>query len=172
MAQYREDILDIELESGNVHRSFLNHMIGAGDAAGQRFGVKLKRNGEPVSMAGAACVGYFIRPDGITLVINGEISNGIGYIELPEAACAVEGGFSLAIKISGTGFENTIRIVDGTIVKTTTGTINDPSGQIPSLADLLAVIEQAEEAAADIDGISITETVISGTRYKITVTKE
>ena len=170
MAQYREDIADIELESGTLFRSFSNKAIGSGDAAGNRYGVKLLRNGEPVSMSGAACVGYFIRADGITLVINGEVDNGIAYVELPAAAYAVGGNFTLAIKVSGTGFAETMRIVDGTVVMTTTGAISDPASEIPSLAELNAVIADAEAAAAAIGNLSVTATQISGTRYKIAVT--
>lgn len=170
MDQCREDVVNIELESGTLFRTFSNKAIGGGDDSGNRYGVKLLRNGEPVSMAGAACIGYFIRADGITLVINGTINNGIAYVELPAAAYAVGGNFTLAIKITGTGFAETMRIVDGTVVLTTTGAISDPASEIPSLADLLAVIGRAETAAEEIADLSITATQISGTRYKIAVT--
>jgi len=172
MAQYREDIVNVELESGSLFRSFNNQMIGSGDSSGNRYGMKLVRNGEPVSMSGAACVGYFIRSDGITLVINGVVSDGIAYVELPAAAYAVSGNFTLAIKVTGTGFAETMRIVDGTVVLTTTGAIADPASEIPSLADLMAVIGRAETAAETINDFSITATQISGTRYKIAVTIE
>ena len=170
MAYYREDIGDIELESGSVFRSFNNKMIASGDVSGNRYGVRLLKGGEPVSMTGAACVGYFIRADGITLVINGAVSGGVAYVELPAAAYAVGGNFTLAVKVSGTGFAETMRIVDGTVVLTTTGAISDPSSEVPSLADLMAVISRAETAAAAIDNISVASTQISGTRYKIAVT--
>ena len=169
MAVYREDIVDIELQGGNVFRSFLNHALGAADNAGNRFGFRLKNNGEPVSLTGAACIGYFIRPDGTTLVINGATSNGVAYVTLPEAAYSYEGNFSLAIKLGGTGFAGTMRIVDGTIVRTSTGAISDPSSEVPSLEDLMEVIGRAEAAAADINALSITATQITGTRYKIAV---
>lgn len=171
MAFYKEDIANIELESGTVFRTFNNKMIASGDVSGNIYGVRLFRNGNPVSMSGASCVGYFIRSDGITLVINGTVSNGIAYVELPEAAYAVGGNFTLAVKVSGTGFAETMRIIDGTVVLTSTGTIADPASEIPSLADLMAVIGRAETAAATINNLSVTATQISGTRYKIAVTK-
>lgn len=166
---YKEDIISIELESGSVHRSFSHKMIASGDNSGNRYGVKLIRNGEPVSLVGAVCVGYFIRADGITLVINGTVNNGIAYIELPSAAYAVSGVFTLSIRITGTGFAETMRIIDGTVVMTTTGAIADPASEVPSLDELMAVIERAEAAAEEIDDISVTATQISGTRYKIAV---
>ena len=170
MAIFMEDILDIDLIGGGFHRSFMNHALGAGDTAGNVFGVRLLKNGEPTSMVGAACIGYFIRADGNTLVINGNVSDGKAYVTLPAAAYAIEGQFTLAIKVSGTGFADTMRIVDGTIVPTTTSPIFDPSSDVPSLEDLMDVIERAENAADEIDKISISATQITGTRYKIAVT--
>lgn len=171
MALYHSDIIDIDLESGTVHRSFSNRIIGEGDNNANRYGFRLRRGGEPVSLAGGACVGYFIRNDGITLVITGMVSNDVAYVELPEAAYAAEGNFSLAIKLTGPGFAGTMRIVDGTVVNTTTEAISDPSSEIPSIEDLLAVIERAEDAATDINSLSVTVSQIAGTRYKVTVTK-
>ena len=172
MAQYKNDIADVELECGTIHRSFAHASIGQGDGGGLRYGIRLKRNGAPVNLDGASCIGYFIRPDKITLVINGTTSNGAAYVELPQAACAVEGTFSLVIKVAGTGFAETMRIVDGTVVQTTTGSIADPSSEVPTLEELTAIIAEAEEAAETIDGLSVSATQIMGTRYKIAVTKE
>lgn len=165
------DILPIELECGSLYRSFMHHAIGSGDSAGNRYGVRLLRGGEPVSLSGAACTGYFIRPDGITLVISGQTDGTSAWVELPAAAYAVEGAFTLAIKISGAGFAETMRIVDGSVVRTTTGAIADPADTVPSLEELMAVIERAETAAAAIGRLSVTANQISGTRYKVAVTK-
>ena len=173
MSIMRTDVIDIELSrSGTVHRSFCNHAIGMGDITGNRFGVRITMNGEAVNMATASCTGYFIRPDGITLVITGGISGNEAYVDLPQAAYAKAGQYTLAIKVSGTGYIDTLRIVDGTVVETTTGDIADPSSEVPSLADLTAIIAAAEAAADEIDDLSVAAVQITGTRYKITVTKE
>ena len=162
----------VDIENGSIHRSFTNKTIGAGDKAGDRIGVRIYEKGQPVSLVSASCVGYFIRPDGITLVIDGAISGNTAYVELPQAAYAKAGQYTLAIKVSGTGFIDTMRIVDGTIVETTTGDIADPASEVPSLEELTAIISAAEDAADTIDGLTITASQISGTRYSIAVTKE
>ena len=172
MAIYNEQIMDVDLETGTTSRSFLNHVIGEGDSNGNKFGARLKKNGETVSLSGASCMGYFIRPDGITLIINGETSGNVASVTLPEAAYAAEGNFTLAIKVSGTGFADTVRIIDGTVVNTTTGTISDPASEIPSLEDLTAIIGAAEAAAAGIDRIQIGAVQITNTRYRINITVE
>lgn len=171
MAIYQEDIIPIELERGTVHRSFLNHAIGEGDIDGNRFGFRCLRNGQREIINGSACIGYFIRHDGTTIVINGNVSGDAAWVTLPNSCYAVEGSFSLAIKLSNSASSETIRIVDGTVVNTTLQPIVDPGDQVPDLTSLLAVISRAETAAAKIDGIRITHEMIEGTRYRIIVTK-
>ena len=170
MAVPREDFVDIELNNGTIFRSFMNMAIGGGDNSANIFGVRMIKDGEPADTTGLACIGYFIRPDGNTLVINGNVSGNKAYITLPAAAFIAEGNYTLAIKVSGTGFAQTLRIVDGTVVKTTTETILDPASVIPSLEDLMEVIERAEDAADEINALSVSAVQINGTRYKIAVT--
>lgn len=170
MAIYREDIVDIELESGTVFRSFMNKAIGEGDANGNRFGFRCLRNGEPVSLIGSAVIGHFIQADGNTVQINGTIEGDTAYVSLPATCYAVEGQFTLAIKLSGGGVVGTIRMVDGTVVNTTNGAVIDPGSVIPDLSDYLAVVEDAEEAAETVLGFSVTAELISGTDYNIVVT--
>lgn len=168
----KNDIIDININGGSIHRSFVNHSIGGGDESGNIYGFRIIRDGQVVNLSGASCVGFFIRSDETTLTIQGSISNNVAYVELPAAAYVKEGQFSLAIKVCGTDYAGTMRIVDGTVVRTSTNTMVDPGSVIPSLEDLMAVIERAEAAAEDIDNLGIESIQITGTRYKIAVTKE
>jgi hypothetical protein len=83
----------------------------------------------------------------------------------------VDGAFTLVIKVTGTGFAGAMRIVDGTVIDAVIGSIVDPGSVVPDLSDLMDVIERAETAAAAINALSITAEQITGTRYKIKVTK-
>ena len=170
MAVYREDIVDIELESGTIFRSFMNKCIGEGDTNGNRFGFRCLRKGEPVSLTGSAVVGHFIRADGNTIQLSGEADNDTAFVTLPAACYAVEGQFTLAIKLSGGGVTGTIRMVDGTVINTTNGAVIDPGNVIPDLADYLTVVEDAEEAAEKVFGFSVTTELIDGSDYRIVVT--
>lgn len=170
MAIYREDIVDIELESGSVFRSFMNKSIGEGDVGGNRFGFRCLRNGVPVSLIGSAIVGHFIRADGNTIQLFGEIEGDTGFVTLPATCYAVEGQFTLVIKLGNSDIVGTIRMVDGTVVNTTNGAVIDPGDVIPDLSDYLAAVEDAEEAAEAVFGFSITTELISGTDYRIVVT--
>ena len=171
MAIYHSDIVDIELNSGTVHRSFAQKIIGEGDMKANRYGIRLWRNGEPESVGGSTCMGYFIRhANGDTVTINGGLFSGQeAFLELPEACYAYDGGFTLVIKLVGGGVTGTMRIVDGTVVDSMIGSPIDPGGAIPDLADLLAVIERAEDAAEVIAGISVYAEQVEGDNYAIVV---
>lgn len=146
MAIYHEDIVNIDLENGTIHRSFMNHSIGYGDDDANRFGIRAFRNGVPETLGGT-CAGYFIRADGATVVIaDGVVSGNLAYVTLPEACYAVEGNFTLAIKVSGGGVTGTMRIVDGVVSRTSTSATVDPGTIIPSVEDLIDAIEDAVES--------------------------
>ena len=168
MAIFKENYLPVDIANLNVHRNFKNLTIGEGDNSADRFGVDVYKNGEPEQLTGCVCTGYFIRADGITLILMGSVSGNKAYVDLPEAAYAKEGNYCLAIKVSGAGFSATMRIVDGTVMTTTTGKIDDQENAIPDIDELLAVISQAEDAAEEIAGYSVTAAQIEGTRYGIT----
>ena len=146
MANYREDIINIELKSGSIHRSFLNYSIGAGDENANRFGIKAFRDGTPENLTGT-CIGLFVRADGETVPIDdGVISGNTAYVTLKKDCYAVEGNFTLAIKTTATGNVMTLRIVDGVVSRTSTDVIVDPGTIIPSVEDLIAAIEAAVES--------------------------
>ena len=169
MAIYRNDIADIDLETGTVHRSFLNKALGEGDISGNRFGVRVLRNGQTVDLTGVSVSGYFVRANGTSVALSGSRSGNTCWVTLPEACYAVEGNFELSIKLSVGGVTVTARIVDGTIVNTALGDLVDPGSVIPDLASWTALVTRAEAAAAKIEGFNITETLITGTRYRIGV---
>lgn len=170
MYQYREDYADIELESGTVHRTRLNKAIGEGDNHGNRYGVRVFCEGEPVDLTGVTCVGYFMRADGTaTEVITGARSGNVAYVELPEACYAVVGNFTLTIKLVYSDYAMTARIVDGTVVDTELGELADPGDTIPDLSDFAALVARVEAAAEKIESFDITAEVITGTRYRLGV---
>lgn len=154
MAVIQEDILTLDLNRGGFHRSFVEHAIGQWDISGNRYGIRLVRDGEPVDVSLCSCIGYFIRADGETVVINGGLADadGVLSVTLPQACYAVEGGFTLAIKITGANNEHvtgTIRVVDGVVVRGTTGIHVDPGTIVPELTEAAIIAKIAEcEAAA------------------------
>ena len=164
--------IDIAQMGGMVHRSSMNRTLGEGDVAGDRIGVRILKNGEAVSLTGCNCSGFFMRPDGNTIVIEGTIEGNKAYVNIPEACYAYTGNYTLSIKVTGTGFAGTMRIIDGTIVDTKTGSFIDPGSVIPDLSDWLALVTSANTAATNIGKIHIENELITGTRYKMKVYKD
>lgn len=166
MAIYKSDIVDIELNSGSIHRSFMNHSIGAGDAKANRFGVRLFRNGEPVSAESAAVTGLFMAPDGTRYVISetswpgstGKQGN-TAYVQLPGICYAVMGQFTLAIKLTGSGVEGTMRIVDGTVDETGEDGAVVPTSTIPATAEIIAAYEEAVEVIGSSVRFDVAQTL-------------
>lgn len=171
MAINHTDIADVELNSGTVHRSFAQKNVGEGDGNANRYGIRLWRNGEPESVGGSSCIGYFIRhTNGDTVTINGGLFNGQeAYVTLPASCYAYEGAFTLVIKLVGGGVTGTMRIIDGTVIDSMIGSPIDPGGVIPDISDLMAVIERAEDAAEVIAGISVYAQQVEGDNYAIVV---
>ena len=168
MAIYKEDIVNIELSTGKIFRSFLPTTIGAGDDIANRFGVRAFRDGVAESIGGS-CFGLFIRADGTTVAIsNGVVSGNLAYVTLPEACYAVEGQFALAIKCQGGGVTGTLRIVDGVVSRTSTSATVDPGTVIPSIEDLIEAIDDAVASIpADYSGLwtSLAPEFSTGSAY-------
>ena len=161
MANYREDIVNIDLECGTLHRSFLQHAIGEGDELANRFGVRVFREKTPVQLVGT-CSGYFIRADGATVPLtNGVITGNVAYVTLTENCYAVEGVFALAIKITNGSEKVTLRIVDGIVSRTSTDAAVDPGTIIPSVEALIEAIDEAV-ASIPLDYSELSQAAVKG----------
>lgn len=145
MAVYKADILDVELNTGNIARSFLCHNIGKDDTKADRFGVRVYRDGEPESLSGCSIQGYMMRPNGTNLAITGSntgVSGNEAWVDLPQAAYDYEGQFCLALKLIGGGVTGTIRIIDGMINNTFVSDAVAPTAAVPTYQEILAVYDQ------------------------------
>lgn len=144
----KEDVIDFELTKNKLIRNSGLRLIGQGDNLGDVFGVRIFQDGVAFDLAGYSVQGYFIRQNGTTVLINGSAVNGnVAIVTLPQACYVYDGPFSLAIKIVGTITE-TLRVIDGVVTKTTTETMIDPGSVVPDISQLLAKIQQMEQATA------------------------
>ena len=172
MSIQNEKFIDVDLKKGTLFRSFALNLLGDGDISGDRLGVRIFDNGEPADLSGTECVCLFIRPDGITLLLEGTVSGNTAYIDLPQAAYAKAGQIKLTIKLMNANGMNSVCMIDGTVVDTTTGEVSDTAEVIPSLADFMSEITRAEDAIDAINALTVEAVQIEGTRYAIEVTKE
>ena len=148
-AVYHNDSVDIELESGTVFRSFLNHTIGSGDNNANWYGVRVFRNGEPVNLTGCSVQGIFMPSSGSAILISDSthtwVSENEAAVLLPQACYNVKGQFTLAIKIIGTTAyttTGTVRIVDGVVADTYSENPVAETETVPTYQEILAVYDQ------------------------------
>lgn len=159
MAHYKRDIVDVDLETCDIFRSFLNRSIGFKDDDADRFGIRAFRNGVAQDLSGASCQAIFMAPDGtkIALTSYGTVSGNVAYVTLPPACYDVAGQFTLAIKIVGGGVTSTVRIVDGVVSETgATGTVS-PTSAVPTYQEVIAQFD-AMVAATSAANTAIAET--------------
>ena len=167
MAIYKEDIVTINLEAGSIYRSFKKHTIGTADSAADRFGIRVKRGDDDVDLTGCSCYGYFRDPQGnnIALTSQGTIDGNVAYVTLPQACYNYEGQFTLAIKLIGSGVTGTMRIVDGVIDNTNTGSAVAPTGAVPTYSEILSQYDAMVAATAAANGCT-AETFDATKAYK------
>ena len=173
MAIYHEDIVDIELSTGTLYRSFCNRSIGSADNMANRFGVRVFRDKQPVNLAGVAVQGYFRDPQGNNIAItSGNIVSGnVAEVVLPQACYNYEGQFCLAIKLIGGGVTGTMRIIDGVVDNTNTDSAVAPTSTVPTYQEILAQYEEMVEATDEANeainrlDISSMDEYINGGQY-------
>ena len=157
MAIFKEDIVDINLETGRIHRTFLMHSIGKSDSAADRFGVRLFRDGQPVDISSGVTVqGFFRDPQGNNIAITSGnlVYDNVAEVVLPQACYNYEGQFCQAIKLvdSTNSITGTYRIVDGIVDNTNTGGAVAPTGTVPTYQEVLSVYGDMVDALEDAAG--------------------
>ena len=145
MAQY-VNLYTIELNAGSAPVVSLG-AVYEGDNKGNLCGAVVLQGGAPVALGGQ-CAGTAILADGSTVPLTGTIDGNQAYVELDSECYAVEGPISVFVKwVNGT-LETTLIAFVGTVKQTETGSVIQPSDPIPDLPQLLASIEEMQEATA------------------------
>lgn len=134
-------------------------LLATGDEYANRFGAIIVRNGEAVDIANFLVSGSFIRPDGVTLTLEGVSEGNTVYVDLPSECYKYDGVFTLSIKIVKGDVTETVRMVDGYIRRTETGnyvadeetiiTLDKIQGMANEMAQLY---EQAKETMEELSG--------------------
>lgn len=96
------------------------------------IGVIVTDGGSPVTLEGN-CTGYFIRDDGMTIVVEGDIDGNRAFVTLNNGCYDIVGQFSLVIKVGNV----TVGACTGYVYKSKSDIVIDPGGVVPSINDLL-----------------------------------
>ena len=156
----RIDIVTVDL-SKPLRRENCGTLLATGDEYANRFGAKIVRNGEAVDLTGYTVSGSFIRPDGETVTLDGTAEGSVACVDLDAFCYVSDGAFTLAVKIVGEGYAHTVRMVDGYIRRTDTGsyvatdemiiTLDNMKGLAATMAE---TNKEAEDLIADLNEVS------------------
>lgn len=170
MAIYKRDLVDINLETGNIHRSWLKHSIGYKDQKADHFGVRTYRDGTPVDLTGVSVQGVFLPPQGdpIAITSGNIVSGNVAEVVLPQACYNYDGQFTLAIKLvdSNNNVTGTVRIVDGMVDNTHASGTVAPTSAVPTYQEILSTYDAMIAATAAANG-AIAATYSSSSTYAV-----
>ena len=160
MAQF-ETWLECDLEKPVVVKQ-LDGNVFLADVQGNIIGVKATRGGQDVTLAGSV-IGYIIRGDGATVVVEGTASGNRASIVLPQSAYTVVGPISIAIRLVSGDVKTVLGACTGYVYRTTTDSIVDPGHVIPSLEELLSKIADCDRATTAANAAATSANTAAGT---------
>lgn len=131
------------------------------DNMGNLVGVRVMKGNAEATLTGTV-LGYVIREDGKTVVVNGERSGNTAYIVLPESAYAVPGRIQIAIRLVSGSTKTVLLAALGYVTRTTTGVIVDPGDVVPDLEDLLAKLDEMDAAIDDAEAATLAANTAAG----------
>ena len=106
--------------------------------------------GEAAQVTGSV-TGYFVRPDGNTVAVQGSMTGNVASVVLAQACYAQEGDVKAVLRLSvSTGAKVTLAALILPVRNVLTDSIIDPGEVIPSLDELLAQIASMEQLEDDI----------------------
>ena len=127
----------------------LSPVFCSGDDEAHSFIVKALRKGKPVSLNGATVRGFFIRPDNVTITLEGSVNaDGEAVVTLSDSCYNKQGRFQLVIRATINGVASTLFCGLGGMLIASTDTFIDDGNVIATLDDLLNQIDAMQEATA------------------------
>lgn len=162
---YFSDWQRIDLQHATNVKPMTGVLFSA-DSGANLFGAEIYDNGAPASLTGAACIGYAIRADGSTVIVQGSVTDNKAYILLPSSAYSVPGTLDILIKVTvGSGGNMTktgVAAWRATVIRSSTDSIVDPGHVIPGLEELLAQIAAMEAGTAAANAAATAATTAAG----------
>lgn len=135
-------IYDVDI-SQPLLPTVLQPMMVTGDKLANRIGVRLKSGAQPYTPDGS-CRGYVLRADGATVpILNGVVNGNEMYIDLPEAAYAVQGSVVISIVCVTSTAITTVFLGSGSVNRSQTDVVIDPGTVIDDISTLIQAIETA-----------------------------
>ena len=135
---------DLDKGAANV---LLRQPLSTLDANAHAFVVEVKRGSESADLTGARCEGWFVRADGVTVPIDGEVAGSTATVTLLPACYAVPGRFALAVKLALGDVIHTILRAEGSIDVSRTDALTEGGTGVQSFDEILKQLENAHTPA-------------------------
>lgn len=137
---------EIDLQRGaQAPQVWPNALMLCGDNNAHTWRVTVMDCGEAAQVTGSV-TGYFVRPDGNTVAVQGSLAGNVASVVLAQACYAQEGDVKAVMRLSsGTGAKVTLAALILPVRNVLTDSIIDPGEAIPSLDELLAQIASMEQ---------------------------
>ena len=122
-----------------------------GDNLAHTWQVACLKNDIPVDLSGASVTAYFLRVDGNAVMVTGEATGNVASVTLTQECYAFAGGLRGVMRITDPETEAVVSMAEHAFVvrpAVDAGGIIDPGEVIPSIDELIAMIDEMEEAAA------------------------
>lgn len=162
-----DDIREIDLKNGLLIENSIA-IMATSEMGSHRFGAKLKSGGASVTLPQAATVeATFIRPDGVTVRLEGTASGDTAYVDIPAECLYYGGAFRLTIFVyAGTAYL-AVRVIDGTIILSESQSVLDDGGTY-SLDALMELLDGklTKPATDGEDGNVLTSDGQGGTEWR------
>lgn len=131
---------------GMVQTEYVQGNFVSLDADGNLIGVKVYKDGEPVTLSGSV-TGYCVLPDGSTVAVAGTRTGNRAYITVPQSALAYVGPLGIVIKLIDGNTITTLLSIVATVYKSRTDNVITPSQQI--ITDWANAISEALQEVED-----------------------
>ena len=133
----------------------LDRLFATGDRGAHTFEIAVTASGAPVDLSGQSVTAYFIRaaksPDDPvqTVFMTGSARGNVVRVTLDAACYDAPAHFTLIVKAGGEDATAAVFWADGYVTRSRTDAIVDPGHEIPSLEELLALIDSLRETTGE-----------------------
>lgn len=144
-----------------LYTEVLSGQMFGGEENAHQFIISAKRDGEIVPMSGSVFA-TFINPDGDKVELTGSMTdNGEATVTLDHDCYAVTGRFELTIFVTGSSDNTAVYSCRGTVRKTDSETIIDPTHIVPDVDQIIAQYGEMQRVTAAAEAAS--ETALTAT---------
>ena len=134
----------VDLNLQPIRKTELTNLFVKGNVQAHQFNITVKKDGVAESLAAGSCSAIFVNASKQTVPLSGSVSSNVASVTLNSACYAVAGRFYLVINATVSGITQAVFYGIGSIAPSETDVVIDPDDMIPSLAELLAMVDDME----------------------------